>query len=81
MKRKCLPARWKSMLVLPNIPINEIGRLVSAIEDLGEMDNTLFLYVVGDNGASAEGTMNGMYNEMTYFNGVPETVAGYAEAL
>ena len=34
----------------------------------------LFLYVVGDNGASAEGTMNGLYNEMTYFNGVPETV-------
>ncbi|HEY6504937.1 MAG TPA: arylsulfatase, partial [Chitinophagaceae bacterium] len=53
---------------------NEIGRLASAIEDLGEMDNTLFLYVVGDNGASAEGQMNGMYNEMTYFNGIPETV-------
>src|SRR6187551_890390 len=53
---------------------HEVGRLVSAIEDLGEMDNTLFLYVVGDNGASAEGQMNGMYNEMTYFNGVPETV-------
>jgi arylsulfatase A-like enzyme len=53
---------------------NEVGRLVSAIEDLGEMDNTLFIYVVGDNGASAEGQMNGMYNEMTFFNGVPETV-------
>ncbi len=53
---------------------HEVGRLVSAIEDLGEMDNTLFLYVVGDNGASAEGQMNGMFNEMTYFNGVPETV-------
>lgn len=53
---------------------NEIGRLVSALEDLGELNNTLFLYVVGDNGASAEGQMNGMYNEMTYFNGIPETV-------
>src|SRR5918993_3257501 len=53
---------------------NEIGRLASAIEELGEMDNTLFLYVVGDNGASAEGQMSGMFNEMTYFNGVPETV-------
>jgi arylsulfatase len=53
---------------------NEIGRLVGAIEDLGELDNTLILYVVGDNGTSAEGQMNGMYNEMTYFNGVPETV-------
>ena len=53
---------------------HEVGRLVSAIEDLGELDNTLFLYVVGDNGASAEGQMNGMYNELSYFNGVPETV-------
>ena len=52
----------------------EIGRLVQAIEDLGELDNTLIFYVVGDNGASAEGQMNGMFNEMTYFNGVPETV-------
>ena len=53
---------------------DEIGRLVSAIEDLGEMDNTLFIYIAGDNGASAEGQMNGMYNEYTYFSGVPETV-------
>jgi arylsulfatase A-like enzyme len=54
---------------------HEIGRLYSAIEELGQADNTLFIYIVGDNGASAEGQMNGMYNEMTYFNAVPETVA------
>jgi arylsulfatase len=53
---------------------NEIGRVVQAIEDLGELDNTLILYVVGDNGASAEGGMVGMFNEMTYFNGVAEDV-------
>lgn len=53
---------------------HEIGRLVTAIEDLGVMENTLFIYIVGDNGASAEGQMNGMFSEMTYFNGVPETV-------
>jgi arylsulfatase A-like enzyme len=53
---------------------HEIGRLYAAIEDLGVMDNTLFIYIVGDNGASAEGTMNGLFNEMTYFNGVPESV-------
>ena len=53
---------------------HEISRLVKAIEDLGEMDNTLFIYIAGDNGASAEGGMNGMFNEMTYFNLVPETV-------
>jgi arylsulfatase A-like enzyme len=52
----------------------EIGRLVKAIEDMGQMDNTLIFYIVGDNGASAEGGMNGMFNEMTYFNGVEETV-------
>jgi arylsulfatase A-like enzyme len=52
----------------------EIGRLSSAIQDLGVMDNTIFIYIVGDNGASAEGQMNGMYNEMTYFNGIPESI-------
>ena len=53
---------------------HEIGRLVQAIEDFGQLDNTLIFYEVGDNGASAEGTMNGLMNEMTYFNGIPETV-------
>lgn len=52
----------------------EAGRLVQAIDDLGQLDNTLVFYIVGDNGASAEGTMNGLFNEMTYFNGVPESV-------
>lgn len=52
----------------------EVGRLVKAIEDLGQLDNTLIFYVVGDNGASAEGTMNGLLNEATYFNGVPEKI-------
>ena len=53
---------------------NEIGRVVQAIEDMGELDNTLIFYEVGDNGASAEGGMSGMFNEMTYFNGVAESV-------
>lgn len=53
---------------------HEIGRLISALEDLGELDNTVFIYIAGDNGASAEGQMNGMFSEMTYFNGIPETV-------
>ena len=52
----------------------EIGRLVEAVGAMGQLDNTLIFYIVGDNGASAEGGMNGMVNEMTYFNGVPETV-------
>jgi arylsulfatase len=52
----------------------EIGRLVEAIRATGQLDNTLVFYIVGDNGASAEGGMDGLFNEMTYFNGVPETV-------
>jgi len=52
----------------------EIGRLIKAIEDMGQLDNTLVFYIVGDNGASAEGGMSGLFNEMTYFNGVAETV-------
>jgi len=59
----------------------EIGRLEKAIEDLGVMDNTLFIYIAGDNGASGEGTLVGSYNEMTFFNGVPVTVADQMKYL
>lgn len=52
----------------------EIGRFVDAIDELGELDNTLIFFIAGDNGTSAEGGMNGMFNEMTYFNGVEEKV-------
>ncbi len=52
----------------------EVGRLVAALEERGELDNTLFFYIVGDNGSSAEGGMIGMFNENTYFNGVQETL-------
>ena len=52
----------------------EIGRLAAAIEEIGEMDNTLFIYIAGDNGTSAEGGFVGMFNEMTYFNAVVEKV-------
>jgi arylsulfatase len=52
----------------------EVGRLLEAIEEIGEIDNTLFIFIAGDNGTSAEGGMVGMYNEMTYFNGVTEKV-------
>ena len=50
---------------------HEIGRLVDAIDDLGVLDDTLIYYIIGDNGASAEGTLNGCFNEMTTLNGMP----------
>jgi arylsulfatase A-like enzyme len=53
----------------------EIGRLVDAIQDIDQLENTLVFYILGDNGTSAEGGMSGMFSEMTYFNGVQENVA------
>ena len=52
----------------------EIGRFIQAIEDLGELNNTLIVFMAGDNGTSAEGGLVGVFNEMSYFNGVNETV-------
>jgi len=53
---------------------HEVGRLLQAVKDTGQADNTLVFYVAGDNGTSAEGGSDGMFSEMTYFNGVQETV-------
>jgi arylsulfatase A-like enzyme len=52
----------------------EVGRLIDGIKQTGQLDNTLVFYILGDNGASAEGGMNGCYNEGSYFNGQVETV-------
>ena len=60
---------------------HEIGRLVQTIEEIGELDNTLVVLVYGDNGTSAEGGRNGMFSEMTYFNGVQETVPDMLQKL
>lgn len=52
----------------------EVGRLIESVREMGILDNTVIFFIAGDNGASAEGQMNGMFSEMTYFNGIPETV-------
>jgi arylsulfatase len=49
---------------------NEVGRLVDAIDDIGELENTLFIYIMGDNGSSGEGGLTGTYNEMIHLNGI-----------
>jgi arylsulfatase len=55
---------------------NNIGRVIKAVEDTGEMDNTIIIYIQGDNGASAEGSLQGMSNEIGVMgNGVEETEA------
>ncbi|MCB0933271.1 MAG: arylsulfatase [Mycobacterium sp.] len=49
---------------------HEVGRVIDAIADLGVLENTLVFYIIGDNGASAEGTPNGCFNEMCMLNGM-----------
>ncbi len=55
-----------------------VGRVLDAIAQLGQLDNTLVIYIVGDNGASAEGTMQGSLNEIAMLNGIEED---YKEVL
>jgi arylsulfatase A-like enzyme/uncharacterized membrane protein len=47
-----------------------VGRLLDSIEEMGELDDTLVVYIWGDNGASMEGTLTGSFNETTFFNGL-----------
>jgi arylsulfatase len=47
-----------------------VGRLLDEIERMGELDDTLVIYIWGDNGASMEGTLTGSFNETTFFNGL-----------
>jgi arylsulfatase A-like enzyme len=54
---------------------HEIGRVIQAVEDMGKLDNTLIIYINGDNGTSAEGTLIGTPNEVASFNGVNVPVA------
>ena len=56
----------------------EVGRLVDAIDEIGALDNTLFIYIMGDNGSSAEGGLEGTFNELVHLNGIfdEETIEG-----
>ena len=60
---------------------HEVGRLCEAIESMDEMDNTLFVYIFGDNGSSAEGGLAGTFNEMVVLNGLPDPVEDQLEHL
>src|SRR5258707_2393655 len=51
----------------------QVGRLVDGLQEMGVIDNTLFIYILGDNGASAEGGPEGAYNEMMALNGIINT--------
>jgi arylsulfatase A-like enzyme len=48
----------------------EIGRVIQQVEDMGKLDNTLIIYICGDNGTSPEGTLSGTPNQYTSYNGI-----------
>lgn len=52
-----------------------VGRVIESIRKRGELDHTMVIFIAGDNGASAEGSRQGLLNEMTFFNGVKENIA------
>ncbi|MBW6399301.1 arylsulfatase [Roseomonas sp. HJA6] len=53
----------------------QVGRLIAGLEELGVLEDTLVFYLLGDNGASAEATRYGTFNEMSLQNGIPQTTA------
>ena len=57
----------------------EIGRVIQEVQDQGKLDNTLIIYICGDNGTSPEGTLEGTYNTLTAYNGISETPGGVAD--
>jgi arylsulfatase len=59
----------------------EMGRLLDAVRAQPDADNTLVIYIVGDNGASAEGGLVGLLNENSFFNAVPESLAANLRAI
>ena len=60
---------------------HEVGRLYDALDDMGEAENTLFIYIFGDNGSSAEGGLAGTFNEMIVLNGLSDSVEDQLEHI
>ena len=59
----------------------EIGRLIASLGDMGARENTLVIYMVGDNGASAEGGLEGSTNALRAFNGIPDDLVSNLAAI
>jgi arylsulfatase A-like enzyme len=66
--------RWRYLRLMQHTRIMKQGQLIDALESLGQLDNTLIFYIMGDNGASGEGRMNGLFNELTIINGIDEPI-------
>ena len=72
---KKVGARWMEVFCAAvEYTDHQIGRIVEAIEETGELDNTLIIYIAGDNGPTPEGGLHGIMNKLSYWNGVPESL-------
>ena len=60
---------------------HEIGRVIQEVQDEGKLDNTLIIYICGDNGTSAEGTLYGTFNQLTAYNGILDAPDAIADVL
>jgi hypothetical protein len=73
-EKKVFTRHQEIFAAFAEISDHEIGRVVQAIEDMGAMDNTLIIYITGDNGSSGNGGRNGRFNTVTSYNGLPESI-------
>ena len=75
-------ARWMEVFCgAVEFTDHQIGRIVEAIEETGELDNTLIIYIAGDNGPTPEGGLHGTMNKLSHFNGVPEMLDDLAKQI
>ena len=75
-------ARWMEVFCAAlEYTDHQIGRIVEAIEESGQLDNTLIIYIVGDNGPTPEGGLHGIMNKLSYWNGVPESLEDLAARM
>ncbi len=79
---KKVGARWMEVFCGAVEHIDyQIGRIVDFIEQSGDLDNTLIIYIAGDNGPDPEGGLHGIMNKLTYVNGIPESLDDVAKHM
>ncbi len=79
---KKVGARWMEVFCAAvEYTDHQIGRIVDVIEETGELDNTLIVYIAGDNGPTPEGGLHGIMNKLSYWNGVPESLEDLAAQM
>src|SRR6266481_1290173 len=73
-EKKVFTRQQEIFAAYAEITDHEIGRVAQAIEGMGAMDNTLIVYITGDNGSSANGGRNGRFNSLYSYNQIPEMI-------